>query len=61
MVFLLCLLCKYYFLKNNNPKNQIISFSFCRPTDPIFFPVMPVYQKINLVLPNDNKVPILKP
>ena len=33
--------------KNTDPKNQI--FLFCRPTDPIFFAVLPLDQKINLV------------
>ena len=47
--FFVCLLCKkYYFLKNTNPKNQIILFLFCQPTDPIFFAVLPVDQKFDL-------------
>ena len=46
MVFLLCLLCKYYFLKNNDPKNQIISFSFYRTTDPVFFLSCPYTKKL---------------
>ena len=37
--------------KNTAPKNQIILFSFCRTTDPIFFAALPVDQKINLVSP----------
>ena len=32
--------------------NQIILFLFCRPTGPIFFAVLPVDQKINLISPN---------
>ena len=53
-VFLLCLLCKILFLKNTDPKNQIKLFLFCRPSDPIFFAVLPVDQKINLILPNNK-------
>ena len=30
---------------------QIILFLFCRPTDHIFFAILPVDQKINLVSP----------
>ena len=54
-VLLLCSLCKtakFYFLKNTDPMNQIILFLFCRPTGPIFFAVLPVDQKINLISPN---------
>ena len=40
------------FLKNTDPKNQIVLFLFCRPIDLIFFAVFPVYQKNNLVSPN---------
>ena len=50
-VFLLRLLCKILFFKNTDPKNQIRLFSFCQPIDPIFFAVLPVDQKINLVSP----------
>ena len=39
------------FLKNIDPKNQIISFLFWRPTEPDFFAVLPVDQKINFVSP----------
>ena len=53
-VFLLVCYAKYYFLKNTDPKNQIL-FLFCRPTDPSFFDVLPVYQKINLVSPSCQK------
>ena len=49
-VFLLCLLCKILFL-NTDPKNQMILFLFCWPPDPIFFAVLPIDQKVNLVLP----------
>ena len=52
--------------------NQIILFSFCQPTDPIFFAILPVNQKINLVSPKyiifmlyfprmDNPILILHP
>ena len=37
--------------KNADPKNQIILFLFCRPTDPIYLLSLPVDQKMNLVLP----------
>ena len=37
MVFLLCCYAKYHFLKNSNPKNQIILFLFYQPTNPFFF------------------------
>ena len=38
--FLLCLLCKNV-LKNIDPKNQIVLFLFCRPTEPfLFLPVL---------------------
>ena len=42
------------FNKNTDPKNQISLFLFCRPTGRpyFFFAVLPVDQKINLVLPN---------
>ena len=43
------------FNKNTDPKNQISLFLFCRPTlffFIFFFAVLPVDQKINLVLPN---------
>ena len=40
------------FLKNTDPKNQIVLFLFCQPIDLIFFVVFPVYQKNNLVSPN---------
>ena len=40
------------FLKNTDPKNQIVLFLFCRPIDLIFFDFFPVYQKNNLVSPN---------
>ena len=40
------------FLKNTDPKNEIILFLFCRLTDPNFFSVFPVDQKNNLILPN---------
>ena len=46
---------KYYFLKNTDPKNQIILFLFCQPTDPIFFAVWSVGQKIDLVSPYNHK------
>ena len=39
------------FLKNTDPKNQIILFLSCRLTDPISFAVLLVDQKINLVSP----------
>ena len=42
---------KYYFLKNTDPKNQIILFLFCWPTDPIVCGALPVDQKFNLVSP----------
>ena len=44
------------FKENTDPKNQIILFLFCRPTDPIFLAVLPVDQKINLVSPYFNLV-----
>ena len=46
---------KYYFLKNTNPKNQII-FLFCPPTNPTFFVVLPIDPKINLVLVNEAEL-----
>ena len=39
------------FSKNIDPKNQIISFLFWRSTEPDFFVVLPVDQKINFVSP----------
>ena len=50
--FFFCLwYAKYYFLKNADPKNQIILFLFCWPTVPIFFAALPVDQKISWVSP----------
>ena len=54
-VFLLCLLYKIWYLKryeDTDPKNQIILFLSCRPTDHVFFVVLPVDQEIDLVSPN---------
>ena len=44
---------KYCFLKNTDPKNQIILFSFCRPTDLLYIAVLPVDQNTNLVSPKE--------
>ena len=54
-VFLLCLLWKIFFKKCVS-KNQIILFSFCWPTNPIFFAVLSVDQKINLVSPKTRHI-----
>ena len=40
--------------KKTDPKNQIKTFLFCRPTDPIFLAFLPVDQKIDLVSPKNN-------
>ena len=45
---------KYYFYKNIDPKNQVILFSLRQTTNPIFFAVLPVDQKINLVSTEKN-------
>ena len=51
-VLIQCLLGKRLFLKNTDAKNQIILIFFAdRPTQ-VFFAVLPIDQKINLVLPN---------
>ena len=43
--FFFCVCCaRYYFKKITDPKNQIISFLFCRPTEPIFFAVLQKFQ-----------------
>ena len=43
-----------FFKKKTDPKNQIKTFLFCRPTDPIFLAFLPVDQKIDLVSPKNN-------
>ena len=53
-VSLLCLLFKILLFKKCQSqiilsKNQIILFLFFQPTDPLFFAVLPIDQKINLV------------
>ena len=45
---------KYCFYKNIDPKNQVILFSLRQTTNPIFFAVLPVDQKINLVSTEKN-------
>ena len=43
---------RHYFQRNTDTKNEKKLFLLCRPTGPIFFAVLLVDQKINLVLPN---------
>ena len=50
----MCLICKKKIFLNTNPKNQIIFFLFCRPPTLFFIAVLPVDQKMNLVLPFEN-------
>ena len=46
LAFFFCVFhAKVHFLKNTDPKNQIILSLFCRPIDPVFFAVLPVDQK----------------
>ena len=40
------------FVKNTEPKNQIIFILFYQPIDPIFLLSFPCTEKINLVWPN---------
>ena len=55
----MCLLSKILFLKNTDPKNQIVIFIL--PTDrTYFFKVLPVDQKINLVSRYISKVYLRK-
>ena len=53
-LFFLCLLCKR-FKKNTNPKNQMIFFFFLSIDWPCCFAVLPIDQKIILVLSNGKR------
>ena len=56
MVFSVFAMQNIVFLKNTDPKNQVILF-FCFANQPYFSAVLPIDQKINLVFPNSNLIP----